>query len=351
MNRRELLQSLTLLSAGLLIPPKKIFADSPGSENEIKIIKPKPLKPGSTIGLISPAGFISEEELEESIGSLEKLGYKVKYTDNVIERFGYLGGTDQQRSDDVNYMFSNSEIDGIVCTRGGYGVARILPMLDYEVIKKNPKVLIGYSDITALLYGIFSQTGLICFHGPVGISTFDDFSVESMMHLLTNTKEDFNFNFSYDKDLSEQDSVYEIRGGKAKGMLAGGNLSIMASLAGSKYNVDLADKIVFIEEVREDPYRIDRMLTQLIQSSNLDKAAGIMLGVFNKCDIRIRENQTPKSFTLSEVLFDRLSDLNIPVVYGIPFGHIAEKITIPFGGTAFFDAENGELSFAPAVAE
>ena len=149
-----------------------------------EIIKPQKLNFGDTVGLVSPAGFLSEKGLDESIENMETLGFKVKIGNHVLERNGYLAGTDQQRADDINNMFEDETVKAIVCTRGGYGVARMLHMLNYDLIKRNPKVLIGYSDITALLYGIFSQTGLITFHGPVATSTFDDFSKEYFYKVL-----------------------------------------------------------------------------------------------------------------------------------------------------------------------
>ncbi|MBZ0184343.1 MAG: LD-carboxypeptidase [Melioribacteraceae bacterium] len=292
-----------------------------------EIIKPPRLKAGDTVGLVSPAGFLSEKSLNESIENMEKLGFKVKVGKNVLERNGYLAGTDQQRADDINEMFRDESVNAIVCTRGGYGVARMLHLLDYDAIKNNPKILIGYSDITALLYGIFSQTGLIAFHGPVATSTFDEFSTKYFEKVLMNNSEKTLLPM-YEE---HQEDSYIIRSGHAKGKLVGGNLSIVVSLIGTPYDVDLTDKILYLEEVREEPYRIDRFLTQLISSGKLKDAAGIAMGVFRNCEIDPDRPSFERSFTLKEVLFDRLFDLGIPVVYGLSFGHIANKYTLPFG--------------------
>lgn len=292
-----------------------------------EIIKPQKLNFGDTVGLVSPAGFLSEKGLDESIENMETLGFKVKIGNHVLERNGYLAGTDQQRADDINNMFEDETVKAIVCTRGGYGVARMLHMLNYDLIKRNPKVLIGYSDITALLYGIFSQTGLITFHGPVATSTFDDFSKEYFYKVLmeNNSSTILPINEAHGQD------SFVIRHGKAIGRLEGGNLSIVTSLVGTNYNVNLKEGILFLEEVREEPYRIDRFLTQLISSGKLQNIKAIALGVFKNCEIDPDRPSFERSFTLKEVLFDRLYDLEIPVIYGLSFGHIANKYTLPFG--------------------
>ena len=292
-----------------------------------EIIKPQKLNFGDTVGLVSPAGFLSEKGLDESIENMETLGFKVKIGNHVLERNGYLAGTDQQRADDINNMFEDETVKAIVCTRGGYGVARMLHMLNYDLIKRNPKVLIGYSDITALLYGIFSQTGLITFHGPVATSTFDDFSKEYFYKVLMENNSSTILPIN---EVHEQDS-FVIRHGKAIGRLEGGNLSIVTSLVGTNYNVNLKEGILFLEEVREEPYRIDRFLTQLISSGKLQNIKAIALGVFKNCEIDPDRPSFERSFTLKEVLFDRLYDLEIPVIYGLSFGHIANKYTLPFG--------------------
>lgn len=305
---------------------------------------PARLKQGDTIGLIAPGSFITEDELKESVQNLKELGFKVTYTENILARSGYLGGTDKQRADDVNNMFERNDIDGIFCARGGYGCSRILPILDYDKIKRNPKVIIGYSDITALLYGIYSQTGMVCYHGPVGISTFNDFSIYNMENVLMRPSADFEMISKPDKKDDELYKIYPIRSGIAEGELVGGNLSIVVSLIGTKYDIDTAGKIVFLEDVGEEPYRIDRMLTQMIEAGKFDNAAGIALGVFKHCRVKKEDPSFKTSFTLSEVLYDRLYKLGIPVVYGLSFGHIENKFTLPFGIKAKLDVTNQTLT-------
>lgn len=304
--------------------------------NENRTLKPPKINPGDTIGLVAPGGIITEEELKESKDNLEKLEFNVVYTENIMARHGYFAGTDKLRASDLNEMFNRKDVNGIVAARGGYGCSRILPLIDYEIIKKNPKVLLGYSDITALLFGIFLKTGLITFHGPVGISTFNDFSVENMKRVLIYPSDNLCL---YNDINDETDPPYVVRSGKASGKLIGGNLSIVVSLIGTEYDVDYADKILFLEDTDEKPYRIDRMLTQLIEAGKFNNLAGIVLGKFNDC-----EDEDPHSFSLKEVLFDRLYNLNIPVIYGMSFGHITNKFTLPFGINAELNVNNKTIT-------
>lgn len=350
MQRRKFLRTVSAVSA---IPflPMDLFAGNSGKPGEIQLIKPPRLKQGDTVGLIAPGSFINEDELKDSIKNLEALGFKVFYTDNILARFGYLGGKDDQRAKDINLMFSRKDIKGIVCARGGYGCARILPMLDYEMIRNNPKVLIGYSDITSLLYAITAKTGMVTFHGPVGISTFNEFSLSYFKNTLMDPLGSLRFwNARDEKPDDNSRKVVPIRGGKAAGRLVGGNLSIVVSMIGTQYDINTDGKIVFLEEVGEEPYRIDRMLTQMIEAGKFEKAAGIALGVFEKCESKEADPSFPKSFTLMEVLMDRLFSLNIPVIYGLSFGHITNKFTLPFGVMTELDVDNQTLTLLePAV--
>jgi len=338
MIRRNFIKTVSTAAVLGAALPLNTFARA--ADNLQAIIKPKRIAPGNTIGLITPGSFIHEDSLKESITNLENLGFKVVYTDNVLARSGYLGGTDKQRADDLNAMFARKDVDAIVCTRGGYGCARILPMLNYDTIKANPKILIGYSDITALCCGISARTGLVTYHGPVGTSTFNDFSVNNFKNVLMYPSDNFRL-YNAQEDPGKQDyQVYPIRSGKAEGGLCGGNLSIVCSLIGTPYDINTDGKIVFLEEVEEEPYRIDRMLTQMILAGKFDKAKGIALGVFTQCEKREQNAGFSTSFNLKEVLIDRLYNLNIPVIYGMSFGHIVNKFTLPFGVNARLDVDN-----------
>jgi muramoyltetrapeptide carboxypeptidase len=344
MKRKSFLKTVALTSAFVASPFRSVLSNSKLSEETSmealqKVIKPKRLKSGDTIALIAPGSYISKEELNDSIKKIEGLGFKTVYSEKILNQNGYFSGTDNIRAEDLMEKFEDKSINGIMCVRGGYGCARILPLLDYKLIKKNPKVLIGYSDVTALMYGIFKKTGLITFHGPVSISTFNDFSVRNFNSVLIENNYPIKFS-NATEDLDENPyGVVSIVKGKAKGKLVGGNLSIMVSLIGTDFDISYDNSIIFIEEVGEEPYRIDRMLTQLIQAKKFDKASGIMMGIFKKCEPKTEDPSFSRSFSLMEVLYDRLSHLTIPIVYGMSFGHIKNKFTIPFGAIATLDTK------------
>lgn len=348
MIRRNFIKTVSasaILGAAI---PKNLFAQI--NEEPKKIIKPKRIKAGDTLGLITPGSFIKEDSLKESITNLEALGFKVVYNAEVLARSGYLGGTDKQRADDINKMFARQDVDGIVCTRGGYGCARLLPMLDYDVIKNNPKILLGYSDITALHCAIYAKTGLVTFHGPVGTSTYNDFSINNFKNVLMNPSDTYRMFNAPEDPQKKETKIYPIRSGKATGELVGGNLSIICSLIGTPYDVDTTGKILFLEEVEEEPYRVDRMLTQMIQSGKMDKIKGVALGVFSKCEAKEKDPAFSNSFSLSEILIDKLFGLNVPVIYGMSFGHIVDKFTLPLGIKALLDVDNQVINLLePAV--
>lgn len=348
MKRRNFIKGAAAVTAVSTVLPNKLLAGNLFDER--KIIKPPRLKVGDTIGLVSPASFIKEDELTESIKNLESLGFKTVYNKEVLSRSGYLGGTDKERADDLNNMFANKEVKGIVCTRGGWGAARMLPLLNYELIKNNPKILLGYSDITSLCYGITAKTGLVTFHGPVGTSTYNDFSINNFKNVLMNPSGTYRMFNAPGNPEKKETIAYTIRSGKATGELTGGNLSIVCSLIGTQYDIDTSGKIVFLEEVEEEPYRIDRMLTQMIQANKFENAKGIALGIFSKCEPKEKDPGFPVSFSLQEVLIDRLYNLNIPVIYGMSFGHIINKFTLPLGIKAELDVDNQVLNLLePAV--
>lgn len=333
MNRKKFITSLTAVTVGstvlspLSFPKSLVPDDSP-------LVKATRLKSRDKLGLVAPGSYISEEELQESIKNLNDLGFDVTYSKDVLLQTGYLAGTDKERAKDLMDKFTDKSVKGIVCARGGYGCTRILPLLNYNLIRSNPKVLIGYSDVTALLYGIYQQAGLITFHGPVGTSTFNEYSVNNFKKVLMNPERTETFNNSNSGSDENTYGVNTLVEGKSKGRLIGGNLSIMVSLIGTRYDVSYSRKIIFIEEVGEEPYRIDRMLTQLIESGKLKHASGIMMGIFKDCEVKEKNPSFKKSFTLMEVLKDRLSNLKIPVIYGMSFGHVNDKFTIPFGALA-----------------
>lgn len=343
MNRKKFLTSLSVASLGATLLNPFSFAKS-SVVDEPAVIKPPRLKSGDKLAIVAPGSYITEKELQDSVKNLSELGFETIYSEKVLLQTGYFAGSDKDRADDLMQKFSDKSVKGIICARGGYGCARILSMLDYDLIRSNPKVLIGYSDVTALLYGIFQKSGLITFHGPVGTSSFNDYSVKNFKKILMNPKSTSIFHNSKSGEDENIYGVTTIVKGRNKGRFIGGNLSIMVSLIGTEFDVDYFGKIIFIEEIDEEPYRIDRMLTQLIQTRKFDNAAGVMMGIFRKCEVKKESDLADKSFTLMEVIKDRLGSLKIPVVYGMSFGHVKDKFTIPFGAYAELDADKQKFT-------
>lgn len=335
MKRREILKGLAALP--LLASP--VFSKVRRNK---KIVKPKRLKPGDTVAVIAPASGLSKESFDKALENLESLGLKTKVGKSARGNLGFLAATDKERLDDLHAAFADKEIAGIWCVRGGYGAARLLPAIDYDLIRKNPKILIGYSDITSLHLAISQNTGLVTFHGPVAASELSDYTKNHVVNALMNDGAPYKIELSeYNK--AQTSNLFKteiITSGKARGRLIGGNLSLLSALAGTPFALqNLKGKILFIEDVGEQPYRIDRMLTQLRQSADLRSLAGIALGIFEDCNPRAKDTQT-----LLDVVKDRLGDLSIPVVYGLSFGHIRDQFTIPVGIEAELDAGEATIT-------
>jgi muramoyltetrapeptide carboxypeptidase len=351
MKRRTFIRNTALLSgAATMASVKTIEGNTSEKRSQPLKLKAKRLSKGDTVGLIAPAGYISESNLKEAIENVESLGLKPYYTDRILDRYGYLAGKDDVRAEDLNHMFTNDNVDGIFCVRGGYGVARMLRKINYDAIKANPKVLVGYSDITALHYAIYSQTGLVTFHGPVATSTFNKYSVDNLVKTIMNPEERTVFTPADDSDRGSDFDQYTIREGKAKGELVGGNLSLVVTFLGTPYDVDYKNKILYLEEIEEKPYKVDRMLTHLYQAGKLEEVAGIALGIFRKCDAKVGSAKGERTLSLKEVLYNKFYDLGIPVVYGLSFGHVENKYTIPFGISSELDVQDKTLTLTePAV--
>lgn len=298
------------------------------------MVKPHRLKKGDTIGLVSPGFIIPEREdyikIEEQ---LQDFGFNVKVGKNAKNRYGYFAGKDKERAADLNAMFRDPQVDAIIPFRGGWGSNRILEYIDFEAIRENPKPLIGFSDITSLLLSIYAKTGLITFHGPVGKSEWTDFTY---LHFQTAVMEADAFSVS--TPANQGNTI--IRSGKAEGRLLGGNLTVLTSMLGSYYLPDFDGAILFLEDVGEDVYRIDRMLTQLKLNGILDRVNGI---VFGKCSDCSPSNDY--SFSFSEVLDHHLLPLNIPAFSGAMIGHIDDMFTLPIGLPATLDADKGMITF------
>jgi muramoyltetrapeptide carboxypeptidase len=297
----------------------------------MQIIKPCGIAKGGTIALIAPAGPVTFEQLENARSRLENLGFKVIFEDRILDRKGYLAGTDNDRLEELHHAFANHDVDMVLCIRGGYGCSRIVDRINFNLIKENSKIFVGFSDITVLLNAIWQKTGLVTFHGVVGNSGFAEYTTKSFLEIIGCKNSDHKI---YNH---QEQRIDHIVTGKASGILVGGNLSIIVSMIGTEFEIDFTDKIVFLEEIDEVPYRIDRMLTQLLLSGKLQKASGIILGSFRGCDIDKQVADSKKSLSLNEVLIDRLGNLQIPVLTGFSFGHIENQSIFPVGVNAEMD--------------
>ena len=344
-DRRSFLKKSGALAAMTLASASGLKAGNlPGTQAER--ILPGRLKKGDLIGLVTPGSSVTEEQLSDCITKLEEMGFRTTYNDSVLSEYGYFAGKDQERADELMEMFTREDVDGIWCVRGGYGSIRILDLLDYDQIRKNPKVFIGYSDITALLTAIYQETGLVTFHGPVGTSDFNRFSLKSMKKVLMEADREYKYPYKREKGSRNNPEFdrYTLKGGRAEGILIGGNISVLDSIIGTRFEPDFENKIVYLEEIGEKTYRVDKMLFHLLSGTNLKSAAGIVMGVFGECNI----NDAP-NLSLKEALDDLLIPLGIPVSYGNSFGHIKRMVTIPTGIAAAMDADKNSLMLLEAA--
>ena len=329
MKRRQFLLSASMSVAGGIA----LLNTTTAHAGIFSANKPARLQKGDKVGVITPGSAMSSEDFKQALENIESLGLVPVPAKYANTKYGFLGGTDFQRLSDLHQVFSDPQLKGVICARGGYGTGRLLHNIDYDLIRRNPKVLLGFSDITALLNSIYKETGLVCFHGPVAASELTAFTKASLTGQL----------FEGAKlDLQAVDG-YTIKGGAAQGKLVGGNLSLITSLMGTKYEMNLNKKVVIVEDVGESPYRVDRMLTQLVSSGALKNARGLVFGTFNGCDIDTDDPENAKEFTLKQVLKDRCVGLKIPVYYGMNFGHIDDNATLPIGIKVAFDANKGTL--------
>ena len=322
------------LAASLLAAPGPATA-APGS---IRLIKPPRLQEGDVVGLITPCGFLDQDGIDKSVRNLEGLGCKVQLGTHVLARRGRYAGTVAQRLEDLHAMFANPQIKAVWAATGGSGGISLLPHIDYRLLRTHPKIFVGYSDVTCLHLAIQRKARLVTFHGPVGISTFTDYSKQHLKAILMQPEKNYVMSMSDENRIKAQaQTQYQlrtVRPGTAVGRLSGGNLSLVAALSGTPYAAELQGRILFLEDIGEAPYRIDRMLTQLDLSQGLRTAAALLLGVFEKCEAPDSES----SLTLNETVDDHLQRLRVPAVSGYSVGHIANQMTLPLGVSARLDS-------------
>ena len=318
-------------------------------------IKPLPLKAGDLIAVVAPAGPVHEAAFTGGVKVLENQGFRVKVGKHVGEQLGYLAGPDEARAEDLNEALRDADVRGIVCVRGGYGCGRILNLVDYAAMRANPRVFVGYSDVTALHCAFARQVGLVTFHGPMVESLGDGLTrltLESFLRAVTSTEP---------LDVLPMPVDYAppqiVGAGRATGPLAGGNLSIVAGLLGTPYELEVRGRILMLEDVGEEPYRVDRMLRQLVLSGKLGQAAGVALGEMINCEPKPETAATPpgraipaaSELLLGDVITDYFARLGRPVLSGLPCGHGRDKWTLPLGCLASIDAYKGRLVIEEAA--
>jgi muramoyltetrapeptide carboxypeptidase len=306
------------------------------------IIKPKRLRPGETIGIISPASSPNDLiRINNGVQYLEKLGYRVEVGKNVGLQTGYLAGSDQERLNDLHDMFRNKDVKAIFSVRGGYGSGRLLDKIDYKLIRNNPKIFVGYSDINALQMAFFAKTGLVTFAGPMVAVDFHEevskFTEEVFWRTITSEKKIGKLKNP------RNEKFYLLNKGRAQGRILGGNLTMFNSLIGTEYLPKLNGAILLLEDVNEAPYRIDRLLNQLRLAKVFKQISGIILGHFVDC---YETDPTKRTFSLNEVIIEYFQNLDRPVLYNVKHGHIKDNITIPYGVKCVLNASRGYIEIA-----
>lgn len=300
----------------------------------------KKLTYGSTIGLISPASPEVPEKIGKGAEYLKSLGFNIKTGKHIYDKMGYLAGSDTQRALDLMEMFKDDSVDMVLCIRGGYGTMRMLPYVDFDIIRHNPKIFAGFSDITTLLNIIAERCGLITFHSPMVSSNLsDEYTLKSFVGTFMHGDTPYTI-----KNPDSIPAECNIKGIE-EGTLVGGNLSLITSTLGTPYEINTENKILFIEDVEEEPYSIDRMLTQLLLGGKLQSCRGFILGQFTNCSLPHYE----RSLTLEQVIEDRILSLNKPTLSNFMSGHSYPKLTLPIGAKIRLDSINGCINVLQPV--
>lgn len=327
-NRKEFLKTIGAVGLGSVYPIRGI------KPKNKKLIKPARLSEGATIGLVSPASQLENRlKYDEIIDRFKALGFSVKEGKNARKSYGDFAGTDAERAEDLNNFFRDPDVDAIIAYRGGWGSNRILQKVDFGTIAENPKPLIGYSDITSLLLAIYAKTGLVTFHGPVAKDEWTDFTLSAFKNVLMSS------NHSVLNNKNGEVELQTINEGRASGRLIGGNLTVLTSMLGSDYLPNWEDAILFLEDVGEEFYRIDRMLTQLHLNGILDKLNGFIFGRCTDC-----EKSNRQSLSLEQILEDHIKPIGKPAFFGSMIGHIDNIFTLPIGINARIDANSGTIA-------
>ncbi len=353
MNRRNFVGSalsgvlgLALANQALAMQPVPADSGEIANASQSNLIKPKMLKPGDTVGVIAPSTAVSDpDDYRKAKEALDYFGLKMKLGDHVKHGNGYKTRSINERLMDLHKFFADDEVNAVIAIRGGYGSPQILDGIDYDLIKSHPKIFLGYSDVTAMHLAIFKKTGLVTFHGPVLLSAFTNYTIDYFKRALFSSEPIGSAENSNDKNsFREVFPIRTISGGKASGRLVGGNLSLICSTLGTQYEIDTKDKLLFIEDVGEEPYSIDRMLTHLKLANKLQSAKGIVVGYCKDCDYSGLQSSRIWDPSLGEVLDSIIGGLGIPAIYGLTIGHTSNQITLPLGVMAELDADSRTLN-------
>ena len=340
MNRRNLLKITALSSVFLLKGSNNLLSQTKIHKN----IRPKGLKIGDKVALVSPASNVTDlMDVYRAQEICDKLGLNSIMPKSIVKTAsGYKTRSADERIDELHQAFADKSISAIFCIRGGFGSAELLDKLDYGLIKSNPKIICGYSDITALLTGINKKTGLVTFHSPVMLSDFDEVTYNSFKNILFNNSAFGELKNPASSDIRSTNPTIVINDGVAKGELVGGNLSLITSLIGTPYQIETEEKVLFLEDVGEAPYRLERMLTQMRMAGMLDKLKGVVIGKCDYCSAGSSQSSWDRSEL--EVYNYIFAGMNYPVFYGLLFGHTTTQFTIPIGIEAEMDSEKGTLN-------
>jgi muramoyltetrapeptide carboxypeptidase len=293
---------------------------------------PRRLRPGSVIGVTAPASPFAPDVLERGVRALREMGFEVRFSEDLFDSCGYLAGSDEKRAAAFNRLIADPQIDAIMCARGGYGSLRILPFLDYARVAEHPKAVIGFSDVTALLWALYSRCGLIGFHGPL-VTTLADAAAADRDALWNAVASEGHLRLRFE-------TAAAIRPGRTSAPVAGGNLTTLCHLLGTPYAPLFRGHIVFLEDRGEAPYRLDRMLTQMKMAGCFDGMQGLVLGSFEDCGAR--EDAW-------RVVAEVFADAQWPILAGVDAGHGGPNVTIPLGVEAALDAEGRTLVFERAT--
>jgi muramoyltetrapeptide carboxypeptidase len=346
MKRRNFLSTITAAGCALPLVGSTVFAgQSQSRQNNSELIHPKALRRGDTVGLITPGTYVSDPERLALIEPTMKFfGLRAKMGKNAGKRMGTYRSSIDERLDDLHAMFRDKEVQAVVCIRGGYGASQLLDRIDYDLIRRNPKIFLGYSDITALHLAIHKRSRLVTFHGPMIVSDFTEYTRKFFTKAVFETTPIGKVSNPGDQtELRPSHPLRTIRPGTATGPLVGGNLTLIATTLGTPFEIETRGRILFLEDVDEQPYSLDRMLTQLRLAGKFEGVAGVIFGECADCKPRDYKPSFVSPFSVGEVLDNILGELKVPVLSGLTIGHTEDQLTLPLGVMATLDATSGTL--------